>query len=70
MTTESGEGFPRCTFKEKELPKKAQQLPKSADPIEAELLEVNLDDDDDLFEDGYSDEDRIEFDSFDEFKDF
>lgn len=65
LQEEAGVTYPRCTKKEKELPKELKQahLPNPDDNfIEEELVE-----DEDEFTDGY---DELDLEGFDEFKEF
>lgn len=72
LTTEDGTGFPRCTYSEKELPKKVKLLKDPDDNYMENLLKEEEEDDDTFgdFEDGYNEEDHFDLDQFDGFNEF
>lgn len=73
LTTDDGNDFPRCTFKEKELPKKVKPLKDPDDNYMENLLkeqEEDFDDDFNDFEDGYNEEDQMGLDQLDGFNEF
>lgn len=65
LPVKKGNEYPRCTLKSKELPKDITQI-KLPDPENDPFEEHPIDEDED-FQDGYNEDDQINFDNIEDF---